>query len=1135
MKKTHTGDNYFIHFSSPKKLLIIMKLIVLLSFVLTFNLSASVYSQNARFSLDIEQHSIREVLKIIEDQSQFRFFYNDDFTDMDNLVSLSVKDNTVYELLSKVLENTDVTYKVLDNNFVVITPASYLQQKKITGSVTDASTNEPLPGVYVTVDSTRAGVITDINGNYSIEASSENTLTFSSIGFMTQKVKVGNSSVVNIAMNPDIKNLEEVVVIGYGVQKKSLVTGAISSVKSEDIGKTNISRPEEALQGRTSGVQVVPQSGSPGAGMNVRIRGYSSNSNSNPIYIVDGTKTGDINFLDPSDIASIEVLKDAASSAIYGAEGGNGVVMITTKKGQSGAMHIIYDFQHSFKSVGKLPELMNTKQYTQFMTDTNSTGASVLPAGTLDQTVNTDWLGTIFENGASTKHHVTFSGGNEKSNFLVAISYFKNDGIIVGNKDVFERYSIRFNSDHQLTKWIKVGNNLDYARFTTKGINENGGEFGGMIGSALQLDPTTPVEFTKGTPAWITDELNAYNTDHKTDLALVKAPNGNDYGVSPNVAGEITNPLISRDLQTGVYTQDKLMGNVYAEITPFKGLTITSRMGLDFAVATNHFWNKTFYYDATNLNSTPIATEQWNHYYTWLWENFASYTKKLGDHSLTLLAGMSSEKFVHKNLNGRSVMMADHPDFSYVEFSEHKADNVTGYPHETRKVSYFARGSYDYKGKYLLQASIRRDGAALSQVPKNGRWGIFPSVSAGWILSEESFFPKTVLSHVKIRGSWGQNGSLAALDEANQYGYSTTITGTIGGQPISYPLSDGTLVLGAEPTRLYNGGLTWETAEQIDLGVDLRAFSDRLTFTVDYYKKTTKDLIFTGIPSYTSGNYAPRFNGGTVENKGLEFDLGYRNVIGELKYAVNVNLSTLKNKVTALDPLLGTRQNGANIGTGWNNATLFEPGHSIYHFFGYKTNGIDPETGEPIFVTEFGNDTSYLYIQDKDKQDIGSAIPKLLFGANINLEYKGFDFTLTLSGQQGNKVLVGWLRSDKNRSNRPTVFSDDRWRKTGDNASMPGANWSANTFYSDLLVFDGSFLRIQTIQLGYSIPSSLLKQAKVNSLRVYVSLNNFFTFTKYPGLDPQPTIQNNASNNIGIDRGTYPMAKDVMIGASISF
>jgi outer membrane receptor protein involved in Fe transport len=353
-----------------------------------------------------------------------------------------------------------------------------------------------------------------------------------------------------------------------------------------------------------------------------------------------------------------------------------------------------------------------------------------------------------------------------------------------------------------------------------------------------------------------------------------------------------------------------------------------------------------------------------------------------------------------------------------------------------------------------------------------------------------------------------------------------------------YPTSTGANAIAMEPSRLNNPDLTWETSQQTDIGLDIRAFNDRLSLTVDYYNKTTKGLIFTGTPPYASGNQAPRYNGGDVENKGFEFDLGYKNVIGDLKYSVNVNFSTLKNNVTSLNPILGKKQGGASIGTGWSNATMFEPGYPMYHFHGYKTNGIDPSTGIPFFVTAAGKTVVIDSIKSTDQQDIGNPIPKIIYGGAINLAYKGADLTVTFNGTQGNKVLMGWFRSDKPAENRPREFFDNRWTPTNKNASRPKADWSASngqTYNSDQLVFDGSFMRIQTIQLGYTLPSSLLKVTKINTLRVYVSFDNFFTFTKYPGMDPQPTIANNTPNNIGIDRGTYPMAKDVMIGASISF
>jgi TonB-linked SusC/RagA family outer membrane protein len=1079
---------------------------------------------------------VLEVFNKIEDQSKFKFFYQNEQIDVNRTVTVNVDGAKVEDILDKIFANENIKYRVLEDNLVLLT-AEKVQQYKVTGTISSKD-GQPLPGVSVQEKGTSNGAISDVNGKYSLNVQGPNSvLVFSFVGYLVEEKTVGTQTSIDVSMVEDVKQLEEIVVVGYGQQKKSLVTGAISSVKASDIGKINIARAEEALQGRTSGVQVVPVSGAPGAGMNIRIRGYSSNSNSNPLFIVDGTKTGDINYLDPNDIASMEVLKDAASSAIYGSEGGNGVVIITTKKGQAGKMQITYDIQHAFKSAAKLPKLMNTAQYAQFMTEKNTSGNSVLTAP-IDQNYNTDWLNAIFENGKSTKHHLTFSGGNEKSNFLVGLSYFVNDGIVTGKKDNFDRYSVLFNSDHQITKWLKVGNSLDYSHFTTKGINENSGEFGGMIGSALQIDPTTPIEYNDPAkiPTFIQGEIAA-----NKDL-IVKAPNGNYYGISQYAAGEITNPFVLQELNTGMTKTDKLLGNIYIDLTPFKGFTFTSRVGLDFSVVNFHNWNKPFYYDATNKNSAGITHDNNDYYNKWMWENFATYARKFGDHNLTVLAGMSAEDYLHRTINGTGSPMAIADDnFAQLSSSSHTSDNVTGMTKEIRKESFFGRASYDYKGKYLLQASLRRDGAGLSQVPANGRWGTFPSGSVGWVMSNENFFPKTILSYAKLRASWGQNGSLNALDDNNLFLYNAVITGTYASsptataQPLTYPLADGTNAQVYEPNVLSNDKLTWETSQQTDIGIDLKALNDKLSFTVDYFVKTTKDMIFTGIPSYSSGNFAPQSNGGEVQNKGFEFEVGYHNSAGKLNYSIDLNISPLKNKVTKLESLFGKRVGGASIGTHWSNATMFEPGYPIWHFFGYKTNGIDPATGDPIFVTAAGNDTSALLIADKDRQDLGSAIPKFTYGGNIRLDYRGIDFSLTFAGAQGNKVLMGWIRTDKLASNRPTYFYDGRWTTPGVAASKPGANPNANTFSSDQYIFDGSFLRIQTIQLGYTLPSSLLRQAKINSLRLYVSLDNFFTFTKYPGMDPQPTIVNNNPNNIGVDRGTYPMAKDVMIGASISF
>jgi len=1006
--------------------------------------------------------------------------------------------------------------------------------QNISGVVLDAS-SEPLPGVAVVVKGTTKGTTTDLNGKFTIpnvQDPANKTIVFSYIGFETVEQVIGsNAGNIKITMKETSKSIKEVVVVGYGVKKKSLVTGAISSVSADDISKTNISRAEEGLQGRTSGVQVVPVSGAPGAGMNIRVRGYGSNGGSNPLYIVDGIKTGDINYLDPANIANMEVLKDAASCAIYGAEGGNGVVIITTKRGQAGKMSITYDFQQSFKSAARLPKLMNTSQYAQFMTEKNADGNSILNAP-IDQNYNTDWLDAIFSTGYTTKHHLAFSGGNEKSTYNLSVGYFKNNGIIVGNKDLFERYSASFNSDHHMTKWLKVGNTFDYSHVASRGINENGGEFGGMIGSALQLDPTTPIEYTDPSkiPTFIQGEIAANRN------LITKAPSGNYYGISQYVAGEIINPFVSQANNTGKFTGDKLMASMYADMNLFKGFTFTSRFGYELAFNNNHYWTPIFYYDATNKNLAAITHDNNDYYRKWTWENFATYNYKVGGHNFTLLAGFSSEDYLHKNINGQGSPM-DFPSDNNAEldYTSHTQDNVTGSPKELKKESLFGRVSYDYMNRYLLEASVRRDGAGLSQVPKQGRWGVFPSVSAGWVMSNEDFFKSDVVSYAKLRGSWGQNGNLASLDESQLFRYNAVITGYSGSQPITYTLSNGTTMQAYEPNVLSNDKLTWETSQQLDLGLDLGFFNDKLRFTADYFVKTTKGMIFTGIPSYSSGNFAPQANGGKIENKGFEFDLSYKNKLGDLNYSVNVNCSPLSNKVTELDPVFGKRVGGASIGTGWPNVTMFEPGYSVWHFYGYKTHGIDPATGNPIFVNAKGQDTKIGDITDADKQDLGSAVPKLTYGGNINLSYKDFDFALNFAGASGNKVVMGWIRTDKLASNRVTYFYDGRWTKPGDKVSKPGANPDAKTYQSDQYVFDGSFLRIQTIQFGYNVPKPILKQLNINNLRLYVSLDNFFTITSYPGLDPQPTIQNNSANNIGIDRGTYPMAKDIMLGASITF
>ncbi len=994
--------------------------------------------------------------------------------------------------------------------FILCSLALNAQGLQVKGVVTSADDGQPIPGVSISIKGTTTGLLTDVNGAFTLNVPARSTLVFSFVGMKTQEILVTASITLNVVLQSEVAVMDEVVVVGYGVQRKSLVTGAISSIKADDIVNLSITRPEQALQGKTAGVQVISAGGSPGAAMKVRIRGVSTNGSSNPLYIVDGVKTGDINYLDPNDIESMEVLKDAASSAIYGSEGANGVVMITTKTGKAGKNVLNYEIQTGWLSIAKKPTVMATPAYVAYQNE----------AGRADiSTVNNNWLDDIFETGYMQKHHLSYSGGNDKSSFSISGSYLSQDGIITGSRDQFNRYSVRLNSDHKVAKWLKVGENMAFTHTLRKGVSEDN-EYGGLIADALQLDPTTPVRYTD--PSQIPADVQTIIAAHPN---VARDPNGNIYGISTYVNGEIINPFVTRDFASaqGPGTiQDKILGDVYVEISPVTGLTFTSRLGIDNAWQNYHAWNQVYYYNDLRYNDAASVNENIDYWNTWQWENFASYTKKIGDHDFTVMAGMSSEDYRHRATGLFASPMAvdqeNYSEFNYV--SSQTSDNVSGYTTEDRLIGYFGRVSYAYKEKYLLQGNIRRDGASLSLLPKVGRWGIFPSFSAGWVASNEDFFPKSFLTYAKLRGSWGKNGSLSNLGGYQYVGFITS-------SGLKYPLPDGTMGIPSEPNRLNNPELTWETSVQTDIGIDLRAWKDKLSFTVDYYNKKTTDLLTPNTPPYEAGNTASFINAGDVVNKGLEFEVGLKNNAGELQYSVKLNMATNNNKVTYLNPSLA-RLIGPNVGPGWN-ATATEVGYPIWYFRGYKTNGIDPATGNAVFV-DVNNDG---VITSDDETMIGNPHPKIMYGGNVNLSFKGFDFSVFLQGMSGNQDIIGWIRNDRAYCNKPTALTDNHWSASNTTGTMPGANASALSWNSDLMVFDASYLRIQQIQLGYNLPSPLLKRITLSGLRLYISFDDFFTFTKYPGFDPDAGTGNDAG--IGIDRGVYPASRKTMLGASISF
>jgi TonB-linked SusC/RagA family outer membrane protein len=1008
--------------------------------------------------------------------------------------------------------------------YVLIVPIQLsAQTNQVSGTVRD-NKGQPLPGVNVLVKGTTTGTATDIDGNFALNATSSDVLIVKFLGYVSQEVTVGTNSTLAITLKEEVLDMDEVIVVGYGVKKKSLSTAAISSVKADDLVNRPVSRADQAMQGKVAGVSVLSTSGSPGAGTKIRIRGTNSNGDSNPLFIVDGMKTGDINNIDPSDIESMEILKDAASAAIYGTEGSNGVIIITTKLGKEGASKITYDYQFALQSARSNVDMMNSSEYQTWMDETGDVTI------TLDDTSgDTDWLDEIYEVVPMQKHHVSFSGGTEKTSYLISTSYFTQNGVIGDDKAKYDRFTSRVNVKSKVKDWLEVGENFSYAQSKKKYIGEDS-EYGSIVNCALLLDPTTPVVYDD-------HELYADRISELQDLegegyTILTNDNGDYYGLTEQALVEITNPVAQLTTYHNKITTDKFLGTAYATLKPIKGLSITSRLGIDLTYKTNHSWSGAYYYASDSYSNTTSVTDNIYKWYTWVWENFASYNFNIGAHNFSLLAGYSAEEYTYDYYYMTSGYLVEEGDKyahqGYADSDDY--DAVSGSYDNQTMTSVFSRLSYDFKDRYMFEASLRTDGASV--FPSKNRFATFPALSVGWIASEESFFNVPFIDYTKLRISWGQNGS-----KSNLSGNQDVESWSFDASCID---SSGNSVSGAEVTSLTNEDLTWERTEQLDLGIDIRAFDGKVSLGMDYFHKVTKDLIVDGTgPSSVGADY-PSVNGGDVTNKGFDLELAYRNYDHNFKYSINANLSILNNEVTNLASEYAI--SGDVLRT--YELTWFEEGYPIWYFKGYKTDGIvsedditnnnlyaDFEEGDPRVVDVDGDGD----ISSSDKTYIGDPHPDLLFGLTLNAQYKGFDMNVFVQGTQGNDVFMGWFRADRLASNKPKFLYDDRWTETNTNASMPAADNSSDYVYrSDLMVGDGSFVRIKQIQLGYNLPKNFLKRAGViKSTRIYVSLDDYFTFTKYEGLDPE--AGSSTDNRQGVDRGIYPVAGKVLFGLSVNF
>ncbi|MCR9249642.1 MAG: TonB-dependent receptor [bacterium] len=1017
---------------------------------------------------------------------------------------------------------------------LLLTGTGLYAQKTVSGVVTDDA-GEPMPGVNVLVKGTSTGTVTGFDGSYSLSLNADqDVLVFSFVGFKSTEVAVGNRSVIDVGLESDLTALEEVVVIGYGTVESKLVTGSVAGVDSEEIKNLSAGQAQQAIQGRIAGISVQPQSGAPGSGFNVRVRGTGSNGNSEPLYIVDGMRTTDISFLSVNEIESFDVLKDGASAAIYGAEGGNGVVIITTKSGSTNRpAEVNYQFQYGTQSVDNTLDLMNAQEHAIYMEEA---GLGRTPADVSGN--GTNWLDEIFEDAPFQQHTLSVSGGSAKNTYFLQLGYYDQDGVIGGDKSNYNRYNVRLNMKSDVKDWLAFQTQVGYIRNQKTGITEDS-EFGGVISNAILMDPATPV-YTSTIPDFLQTRIDDGSV---SEDQLLVAPNGQYYAWSNFVGGEIYNPLASIDQVRGNGNiENKIFGTVSTEISPFRGLTVTSRLGLDSRFGTFHQWQPSFWFTDTRQSGQAAISQVSYRDYRVQWENFANYEKTIGENDFQVLVGTSIYENFQDFISGVGTgLIQENDNFAFLTSVPDRVNGTNADANEATRTlaSVYGRLSYSYGKKYLLNASIRRDGS--SMLADGNKWGVFPAVSAGWVVSAEDFFNVSAMNFLKVKASWGQNGSLSNLFPGQWKG-----TINFGFQ---YPDGNGQLQTGAEPGVLTNRDLTWETSEQINLGFEAGFLNDALSLNFDWYSKETKDLITTGFIANFVGNNAPPVNLGAIKNSGIEIALNYKNNVGDFSYEIGANASFIDNEVTQLNENI-EEVLGPSISTSGWNATGFKEGLPAWYFRGYETDGIfqdqaeidafnatldaaTPHTavpGDPIPVDTNGDGQ----ITPDDHTYIGDPYADVLYGSRIYVNYKGFDVTMFLQGTVGSEKLIGFQRGDRITSNKPSFFFDDRWTENNPTDDWFRATADASVAYqSDFMVFSGDYMRIKQLQFGYNFPKTVLDNISLSTARIYVSFDNFFTFTDYPGLDPEASSFN--SQLIGVDRGFYPSSRTFNFGVNVGF
>ncbi|CUP86451.1 SusC/RagA family TonB-linked outer membrane protein [Bacteroides thetaiotaomicron] len=1035
--------------------------------------------------------------------------------------------------------------------------AVYAQNIQIKGTVVSGTDNEPLPGVNVVVKgNTSTGTITDFNGTFTLSAPADAILSISYIGFKSQEIAVKGHKDIKIVLQEDSETLDEVVVVGYGVQKKSVVTASIAKVSADDLASTAPVRMDNALKGLASGVTVTSSSGQPGAAAQIRVRGVGTirteNGAADPLYIVDGMPLeGGLDYLNPNDIASIEVLKDAASGAVYGARAANGVILVTTKTGKIGKTKVTYDFSYGWQSAWKKRDVLNASEYA-LMINEGAINAGIAPkfSDPYSYGQGTNWQDEVFNNNAPMMNHqVSVSGASEKVNYLFSLGFYTQDGIVGGNFDRsnYERLTLRSNTQYTLfdeskeRNWLnslKVTSNLSYARIKSTSFDDNS-TWGTPLGSALALSPILNVY--DETEEAIKAQFDKYGTT--AEYTPVYDPRNGKLFSIPGEFGEMSNPIAKLSLPGDKHWSHKFVANFSAELQLWDNLKFKTSYGADLS-----FWGydgyRPLYYLRSGESSTQSSAYSRKEDGTvWQLENVLMYDKSIDKHSFSVLLGQSAKKSSGSYLYGSRNNITNYSR-PYIDASTGLAANAdrdaAGAPSvDATLASIFARASYNYDERYMLQVTVRRDGS--SRFGPNNHYAVFPSFSLGWNLTNEKFMNKRPnwLTTTKIRLSWGKNGN------ENIGNFKYTVLTSPGNNAIFG--SSENVINGVKASGLANPDLKWEESEQLDFGLDFGFFNNALTFTADYYKKKTNGMLMEmNIPFYV-GEAKPIGNVGKMENSGIELEAAYKFRVSDWNFRVSANASYLKNKLIEYGNESGWENLDSFQGTG--DISRAENGKPFPFFYGYKTAGIFQNTdevkaykndkGELLQPTAVPGDVRFVdvdgngIIDANDRTDIGKGMPDWTFGFNLGVSWKSFDLNMMWQGTAGNDIYDATRRTDIATSNLPSWMLN-RWTGEGTSNRIPrfvqgdNVNWQS----SDLYVYDGSYLRLKNIQLGYTLPAALTQKVFISSLRFYVAAENLFTFTKYHGFDPEIS---SGGTSLGIDYGVYPQARVWTIGASLSF